>query len=79
MTLADLAPGESGIIVSISAEGILRQRLLDLGLVPRTFITACFASRGGDPVAYAARGAVLALRLSTASKVIITPARRYSQ
>lgn len=76
MTLADLLPGESGIIETITAEGVLLQRLLDLGLVPQTRIEARFASSGGDPMAYLIRGTVLALRLSTARTVLITPLGR---
>lgn len=73
MTLAELKPGESGIVEKITAQGILLQRLLDLGMVPKTKVEALFTSRGGDPVAYLVRGAVLALRLSTARQVIIAP------
>ena len=71
MTLADLTIGESGIIESLNLDGVLRQRLLDLGLVPGTQIKALFSSRRGDPVAYKVRGTVLALRHSTARNVVI--------
>ena len=71
MTLADLLPGESGIIQVVDTEDLLRQRLFDLGLVPGTHIQARFRGRGGDPVAYLVRGTVLALRLSTAKSVSV--------
>ena len=53
-TLADLRPGESARVVRIAAacQGPPRRRLLDLGVVPGTVITAEFASPGGDPAAY---------------------------
>lgn len=76
MILAELEPGEVGVIQKITAQGILAQRLLDLGLVPKTKVEALFTSRGGDPVAYFVRGTVLALRLSTAREVIITSCGR---
>lgn len=63
-TLADLAPGEAGRVVRISLNcaGAQRRRLLDLGVVPGTEITAVLRSAGGDPVAYTIRGALIALR-----------------
>ena len=71
MVLADLKPGESGIIQSIKAEDLLLRRLLHLGFVPGTLIQVCFSSRRRDPIAYRVRGTVLALRRSTADKIII--------
>jgi len=63
-TLAELAPGESGRVarLSLNCAGAQRRRLLDLGVVPGTTITAVLRSAGGDPVAYDIRGALIALR-----------------
>lgn len=63
-TLAALRPGESARVVRISAacRGPQRRRLLDLGVVPGTRVTAELRSAAGDPVAYAIRGALIALR-----------------
>jgi DtxR family Mn-dependent transcriptional regulator len=65
-TLVDLETGESAEIVGLApaCQGIQRRRLLDLGMVPGTRITAEFASSAGDPVAYLVRGALIALRRS---------------
>ncbi len=75
-TLADLAPGEAGRVIRIapSCQGPQRRRLLDLGVVPGTVVTAEFSSAGGDPVAYRIRGALIALRRSQAAQVQIEPA-----
>jgi DtxR family Mn-dependent transcriptional regulator len=63
-TLAALEPGESARVVRISGacQGPQRRRLLDLGVVPGTRITAELRSASGDPVAYEIRGALIALR-----------------
>ena len=63
-TLADLVRGEWGEVVHISpaCQGIQRRRLLDLGVVPGTRITAELAAASGDPTAYRIRGALVALR-----------------
>ncbi len=72
-TLADLRPGEAGTVLGLSAQcrGPQRRRLLDLGVVPGTQITAEMVSAGGDPVAYMIRGALIALRREQAEWVAI--------
>ncbi len=69
--LSDLAPGESRTVVGISprCQGIRRRRLLDLGLVPGTEVTAVMRSPTSDPTAYRIRGAVIALRRDQADLV----------
>ena len=68
-TLADLEPGTAARVTGIAArcQGPQRRRLLDLGVVPGTRITAELESAGGDPVAYRIRGALIALREEQAS------------
>jgi DtxR family Mn-dependent transcriptional regulator len=63
-TLADLGDGEGARVLGILAglQGPQRRRLLDLGLVPGTFVEAELTSAAGDPVAYRVRGALIALR-----------------
>lgn len=72
-TLDALRPGERGRVVRIAAacQGPARQRLLDLGVVPGTVIEARYAGMTGDPVAYEIRGALIGLRRSQASTVLI--------
>ncbi len=73
LSLADLHPGQSGYVISLRAEGAIRRRLLDLGLVPGTKVQALFTSPSGDPVAYAIRGAIIALRLEGARQILLQP------
>ena len=68
-TLADLRPGESAVIVELQSQGLERRRLMDLGMMPGTVITAEFQSPMNDPVAYRVRGALVALRHSQASQI----------
>ncbi|NLL47689.1 MAG: ferrous iron transport protein A [Firmicutes bacterium] len=76
MTLADLLPGHGGIILTVQSEGLLRQRLEDLGFLPGTPIQAQFRAGSGDPTAYQIRGSLLALRRSTATHITIQPLGR---
>lgn len=70
-TLADLAREERGRVTGLSAscQGAQRRRLLDLGVVPGTEVTAELFSASGDPVAYRIRGALVALRREQAKWV----------
>ncbi len=63
-SLSSLKPGEAGRVISISkaCRGQQRRRLMDLGVVPGSVISAEMKSVGGDPTAYYIRGALIALR-----------------
>jgi len=66
LTVLDI--GENAEVVSISkaCRGPQRRRLMDLGILPGTVVTAEMKSLGGDPTAFNVRGAKIALRNSTA-------------
>jgi DtxR family transcriptional regulator, Mn-dependent transcriptional regulator len=72
-SLLDLKPGESGevTIISKACRGMQRRRLMDLGIVPGTEISAEFASSSANPVAYNIRGALIALRNDQAKMIKI--------
>jgi DtxR family Mn-dependent transcriptional regulator len=72
-TLADIRPGSSAKVISISpaCQGLQRRRLLDLGFVPGSVVSAEMASAMGDPIAYRVRGAVIALRRVQAEWILI--------
>ncbi len=71
--LSSLEPGGSGRVVALSPvlRGPERRRMLDLGLIPGTEVTAEIRSPGGDPTGYRVRGAVIALRREQAEQVRI--------
>jgi len=58
----DLKLGESGYIVSIECSKEIKQRLLDLGLIPKTKITPVLMSPSKTTIAYEFRGSTIALR-----------------
>lgn len=72
-SLEDLHPGESGEVTTISkaCRGMQRRRLMDLGIVPGTKISAEFTNAKGNPTAYNIRGALIALRKDQAKMVKI--------
>jgi len=71
--LSGLRLGDQGRVVRISraCAGSGRRRLVDLGIVPGTVISAELTSATGDPTAYRVRGAMLALRRDQARQIRI--------
>ena len=73
-SLADLQPGQNGTVTQISASGALRQRLLDMGILPETEVGLERSGPGGDPLWIRCQGARLALRRSEAGSIRIRKA-----
>ncbi len=80
-TLSFLRTGESAVILGISkaCRGQQRRRLMDLGIVPGSEITAELSSLGGDPVAYKIRGTTVALRNQQADQIYIHKIKKESK
>ena len=74
MTLDMLTAGESGVITAVGGEGVLRCRLLDMGLIPQTRITVSKIAPMGDPMELQLRGYVLTLRREDARSIEIKKA-----
>ncbi|MGN0469518.1 MAG: ferrous iron transport protein A [Acutalibacteraceae bacterium] len=70
-SLNNLPVGENATVKSIISEGIERRRMIDLGLINGTHISAVQKSPCGSTTAYFFRGTVIALRDSDARKIII--------
>jgi len=69
--LADLAPGSVCQIVSLELSGLLRRRILDLGIVPGTLIRCIRRGPSGDPTAYMVRETLIALRSEDAAQISV--------
>ena len=69
MTLDELSVGHSGVITAVGGEGILRCRLLDMGLIPRVHVSKIAPM--GDPMELFLRGYTLTLRKEDARSITI--------
>jgi DtxR family transcriptional regulator, Mn-dependent transcriptional regulator len=71
--LSSLSVGETRrvAVISPACKGLQRRRLLDLGLLPGTEITAVFTSPTGDPTAYRIRDSLIALRKEQADQIYV--------
>lgn len=66
-----LKSGEKCKVQLLTSDGLIRRRLLDLGLISNTIVTSLYPSPSGDPVAYLIRGAVIALRSEISSTILV--------
>lgn len=71
MTLKDLKPGQSGIIMSIGEKGPIRRRLMDMGVTPGVTIEVVKVAPLGDPIEVNIRGYELSLRKDEAKNIVL--------
>lgn len=76
MTLDQLKIGQSAVIRSVGGEGSLRNRLLDMGLIPHTSVTLMKVAPMGDPLEIRVRGYELTLRVEEAEKIGLEAAEK---
>jgi len=69
MSLADMKLGQNARILCVTASGALRQRLLDMGLLPGAEVGVERRGPGGDPLWIRCQGARLALRRAEAGSI----------
>ncbi len=71
MTLDKLAIGQSAKIIAVGGEGSLRNRLIDMGLIPKTTVMLRKVAPMGDPIEIMLRGYELTLRKEDASVITV--------
>ena len=73
-TLNDLAPGQSGVILSVGNQsGAVKRRLVDMGLTPGTQVKVTKVAPLGDPLEVSLRGYELSLRRADARQIQVIP------
>lgn len=71
MTLDELQVGHSAVITAVGGEGLLRCRLLDMGLIAHTRIRVSKIAPMGDPMELFLRGYTLTLRKEDARNITV--------
>ena len=69
MTLDQLPIGETAVIRTVGGEGVLRCRLLDMGIIPKTKVTVVKIAPMGDPIEIRLRDYELTLRIEDARNI----------
>ena len=71
LTLDKLVVGQSGMVCTLPHKAELKRRLMALGMIAGTRITAVNKSPCRDPTAYFFRGSVIALRQKDAKTITV--------
>ena len=69
MYLDELVPGQGGKIKVVQGTGLLRRRLLEMGLTPNTALKVRKVAPMGDPIEIYVRSYVLTLRKEDAHMI----------
>lgn len=69
MTLSNMPLHKDAIITKVGGEGILRCRLLDMGIIPKTKVRVCHVAPLGDPIEIRIRDYTLTLRKEDAENI----------
>ncbi len=72
MTLDKITIGKEVKIVKVGGEGELRNRLLDMGIIPKTVVKVQKVAPMGDPIEIHLRGYELTIRKEDAGKIEVT-------
>jgi ferrous iron transport protein A len=72
MTLDELKPGQECHVVKVNIGGVIGQRLLDMGFIPKTRIKVIRNAPLVDPVDLLIKGYHLSMRHSEARGVEVT-------
>ncbi len=71
--MVDLRRGEAGVLHSIDLPAADARRLMELGFLPGTRVTAGLSAPGGDPRVFQVDGSEVALRRETARRLSVRP------
>lgn len=72
MTLDKIVIGKEVKIIRVGGEGELRNRLLDMGIIPKTVVKIQKVAPMGDPIEIHLRGYELTIRKEDAGKIEVT-------
>jgi ferrous iron transport protein A len=71
--LADLRPGEHGVLAGLDLPAEDADRLMALGFIPGVRVTLARTAPGGDPLVFRVDGTEVALRRETARHMTLQP------
>jgi len=69
--LKELKPGEKAVIVRITGEGVVKRRLMDMGVTKGAEVLIRKVAPLGDPIEVNIRGYELTFRKVEAEKIIV--------
>ncbi len=74
VSLEELRLGEHGVLERLDLPEDVSRRLMELGFLPGSRVTAAMSAPGGDPRVFRVDGSEIALRRETAARLILREA-----
>ena len=74
VTVADLKPGQKGIVIKVNRKGVLAKRLAEMGVGKGAMVEFERVAPLGDPIDIKIKGYHLSLRKAEAADIVITRA-----
>ncbi|MCG7585119.1 ferrous iron transport protein A [Photobacterium sp. OFAV2-7] len=74
MTLNDTLPNQTVVVLRHHATGVIRQRLMDLGIMPQAQVTMVRSAPLGDPIEIKIDNTHVSLRRAEAAGIEVTSA-----
>lgn len=74
MTLREMKPGQSAVVVKLTGEGAVKRRIMDMGITKGTTLYVRKVAPLGDPVEITVRGYELSVRKADAEMVEVKEA-----
>lgn len=72
ITLKDIRPGQTARIEKLNGTGLLKRRIMDMGLTKGTTVTVRKVAPLGDPIEITVRGYELSIRKSEAENILVS-------
>ena len=71
MTLREVKKGQTVTVLKLNGEGVVKRRIMDMGITKGTEIYVRKVAPLGDPVEVTVRGYELSVRKADAEKVVV--------
>lgn len=71
MTLDEIKIGQKCMVVSLGSSGMLRRRIIDMGITPGAIIYKRKTAPFGDPIEINVRGYELSIRRGEAKEIFV--------
>ena len=71
VAVSELKPGQQGRVTHVNGTGAIRQRMLDMGILPNVLVEVERRAPGGDPIWIKLQGFQLSLRRKEAEAVLV--------
>ena len=71
MTLKDIKVGHGATVIKVSGEGVLKRRIMDMGITKGTEIFVKKVAPLGDPLELTVRGYQLSIRKKDAEMIVV--------